>query len=127
MAAFQSDLRAVMKPATKYTDNTGGESNNVSSVTATQDYLPLLAEFEVQGKRTYANSAEQNYQTQYAYYANGNSKVKYRQTSTGTSVRWWWRSPYATSDSNFVDASPSGTATSSSAYRSHGVSPAFFI
>ena len=128
MAAFQSDLRAVMKPATKYTDNTGGESNNVSSVTATQDYLPLLAEFEVQGKRTHANSAEQNYQTQYDYYANGNSKVKYRQTSTGTSVRWWWRSPYATSGSSFVCASPLlGDATSSSVYTSHGVSPAFFI
>ena len=127
MAALPADLRAVMKPATKYTDNTGGESNNVSSVTATQDYLPLLAEFEVQDRITNANTYEQNYQEQYAYYANGNSKVKYRQTSTGKSVRWWWRSPYATSGSSFVCAGPSGTATSSNLYRSHGVSPAFFI
>ena len=78
MAALPSDLRAVMKPMTIYTDNTGGGSNTASYVTASVDYLPLLAEFEIFGTRSYANSAEQNYQQQYQYYKNGNSKVKYR-------------------------------------------------
>lgn len=126
MAAFPVDLRAVMKPATKYTNNVG-ESSSVSAVTATQDYMPLLAEFEVQGERTYANSAEQNYQTQYAYYANGNSKVKYRQTSTGTAAIWWCRSPRASSSSSFCGVSTDGSAVSSSANNSLCVSPAFFI
>ena len=127
MAAFPADLRAVMRPATKYTDNTGGRSSSSSNVTATQDYMSLLAEFEVQGDRSHANSAEQNYQTQYAYYANGNSKVKYLQTSTGSAAYWWCRSPYAGDSSYFCCVDTDGSADYASAYFSRGVSPAFFI
>lgn len=127
MEAFPADLRAVLRPATKYTDNTGGGSNNSSYVTATQDYMPLLAEFEVQGARSYANSAEQNYQTQYAYYANGNSKIKYRQTSTGSAAYWWCRSPRAGYSSSFCYVYTYGSASYGGADYSLGVSPAFFI
>lgn len=127
MAAFPADLRAVMRPATKYTDNTGGGNNNASYVTATQDYMPLLAEFEVQGARTYANSAEQNYQTQYAYYVNGNSKIKRLQTSTGSAAYWWCRSPYARTSAGFCTVNTDGSARSYGACFSLGVSPAFFI
>ena len=127
MAAFPAALRAVMRPATKYTDNTGGGSASSSDVTATQDYMPLLAEFEVQGARTYANTYEQNYQTQYAYYANGNSKVKYRQTSTGSAATWWCRSPYASYSNRFCGVYTGGSAIDSGADLSLGVSPAFFI
>ena len=83
LAALPSDLRAVMKPITKYSDNTGGGNNTASYVTSTTDYLPLLSEFEIQGTRSYANSAEQNYQQQYAYYQAGNSKVHYTHNATG--------------------------------------------
>lgn len=128
MAAFPVDLRAVMRPATKYTDNTGGGSDIASYVTATQDYMPLLAEFEVQGERTSANSAEQNYQTQYAYYANGNSKVKYRQTSPGGSAAYWWcRSPHASYSNNFCIVGTDGSASRHYAPYSLGVALAFFI
>ena len=128
MAAFPADLRAVMRPATKYTDNTGGGGGNTAShVTATQDYMPLLAEFEVRGQRTYANSAEQNYQEQYAYYANGNSKVKYRQTSTGSAAYWWCRSPEENYSTYFCCVSTDGSASNHGARYSLGVSPAFFI
>ena len=92
MAALPSDLRAVMKSVTKYSDNTGGGSNTASYVTATTDYLFLLAEFEVQGSRSYANSAEQTYQLQYDYFKNGNSKIAYKYNATGTAVYWWLRS-----------------------------------
>lgn len=94
MAALSLDLRAVMKPVTKYTDNTGGGSNSSGAVTATTDYLFFLAEFEVQGARSYANQYEQNYQAQYDYYKAGNSKVKYRHDATGTAVYHWCRSAY---------------------------------
>lgn len=127
MAAFPADLRAVMRPATKYTDNTGDKSSIASNVTATQDYMPLLAEFEVQGEGYYANPAEQNYQTQYAYYANGNSKVKYLQTSTGTSARWWCRSPNMFYASYFCGVDNDGSALDFVSNRSIGVAPAFFI
>ena len=96
MAALPSDLRAVMKPITKYTDNVAGGTNNASNISATIDYLPLLAEFEIFGKRTYANSYEKNYQAQYAYYANGNSKVKYKNSDATAAAAWWSRSPYYT-------------------------------
>lgn len=39
LATLPSDLRAVMKPVTKYSDNTGGGSDNASYVTSTTDYL----------------------------------------------------------------------------------------
>lgn len=127
MASFPADLRAVLCPATKYTDNTGGGSSSSSDVTATQDYMPLLAEFEVQGSNGAANSAEQNYQTQYAYYANGNSKTKYKQTSTGSTAFWWCRSPFEEGSSFFCGVDSDGGASGSSAFYSRGVSPAFFI
>ncbi len=65
-------------------------------MTSTTDYLPLLAEFEIHGARTYANSAEQNYQQQYAYYQAGNSKVHYKHNATGTAAFAWCRSVGAT-------------------------------
>ena len=66
LAALPSALRNVMKPVTKYTDNVGNNTGNTqSNVTSTTDYLFLLAEYEVFGSRSYANSYEQNYQVQY--------------------------------------------------------------
>lgn len=128
MAAFPADLRAVMKPATKYTDNKGGSTMSSSNVTATQDYLPLLAEFEVNGSRGQANTYEKNYQEQYAYYANGNSKVKYKQSVVSTLLYWWCRSPADDSNSRgFCVVSTDGSATDFLAHNSLGVSPAFFI
>lgn len=130
MAAFPADLRAVMKPATKYTNNNGANSSP-SDVTATQDYLPLLAEFEVQGRITYANQYEEDYQEQYAYYANGNSKVKYRQSSTGSAASWWCRSSATSSSSgirtDFCVVTSNGDPSHERASYSLGVSPAFFI
>lgn len=126
MAALPEDLRAVMKPATKYTNNTG-DSKSSAAVTATQDYLPLLAEFEVQGSIKNANGYEANYQEQYAYYANGNSKVKYLQSSTGEAAFWWCRSPYGTNAYNFCRVFSDGQPSTLGADYSLGVSPALFI
>ena len=127
MAALPSDLRAVMKPMTIYTDNTGGGSNTASNVTASVDYLPLLAEYEIFGTRSYANSFEQNHQAQYAYYSAGNSKVKYRHSATSSTAWWWERSPY--SDSSFYSClvNASGSAGHNYARNSIGVAPAFRV
>lgn len=127
MAALPSDLRAVMKPMTIYTDNTGGGSNTASYVTASVDYLPLLAEFEIFGTRSYANSAEQNYQQQYQYYKNGNSKVKYRHSSTSSTARWWERSPYYTDSNTFCIVYTNGYAGTGNARYSYGLAPAFRV
>lgn len=127
MAALPSDLRAVMKPMTIYTDNTGGGSNTASYVTASVDYLPLLAEFEIFGTRSYANSAEQNYQQQYQYYKNGNSKVKYRHSSTSSAALWWERSPYYSASSSFCFVYTYGGANYHYARYSRGLAPAFRV
>lgn len=127
MAALPSDLRAVMKPMTIYTDNTGGGSNTASYVTASVDYLPLLAEFEIFGTRSYANSAEQNYQQQYQYYKNGNSKVKYRHSSTSSAAYWWGRSPRYNGSGNFCGVYTGGGAGDYGARYSDGLAPAFRV
>lgn len=127
IAALPSDLRAVMKGTTKYSDNTGDGSNTASYVTATTDYLWLLAEYEVFGTQSYANSAEQNYQKQYTYYANGNSKVKYRHRDTSSTAAWWLRSTYATNSSTFCRVHTSGSASYSGAHYLYGLAPAFCV
>jgi len=127
LAALPSDLRAVMKAMTIYTDNTGGGTNTAGNVTATTDYLPLLAEFEIFGARTYANSAEQNYQKQYTYYSGGNAKVKYRHSATGSTAYWWERSPLYNNALNFCGVTTDGTANNGSASRSYGLAPAFRV
>lgn len=125
MAALPSDLRAVMQPMTIYTDNTGGGSDNASYVTKTTDYLPLLAEYEIFGTRTYANSAEKNYQAQYAYYSAGNSKVKYCHSATGSTAWWWERSPNYNNSNNFCNVNTNGNANNNNARNSNGVAPDF--
>ena len=127
MAALPSDLRAVMKPITKYTDSVGNSSNVAGNVTASVDYLPLLAEFEIFGTRSYANQYEQNSQVQYDYYKSGNSKVKYRHSSTGSTAIWWERSPDYYSNYTFCFVSTSGTASSYFASFSGGLAPAFMV
>ena len=127
MAALPSALRAVMKPMNIYTDNTGGGSNTASYVTKTVDYLPLLAEFEIFGTRSYANSAEQNYQAQYQYYKNGNSKVKYRHSATSSTAYWWERSPYSNGSGTFCLVSTFGGAYYHYARYSYGLAPAFRV
>lgn len=101
MAVLPSDLRAVMQPVTKYTDNTGNSSNTSGAVTATTDYLFLLAEFEVFGTRSGANQYEQNSQAQYDYYKAGNSRVAYNHSAVSTAVWWWLRSPNYDDNSSF--------------------------
>lgn len=116
-----------MKPMNIYTDNTGGGSNTASYVTKSVDYLPLLAEYEIFGTRSYANSAEQNYQAQYQYYKNGNSKVKYRHSSTSSTAYWWERSPHCNNSSNFCIVYTNGDASYNTAWYSYGLAPAFRV
>ena len=126
-SALPSDLQAVLKTTTIYSDNTGGDSDVASYVTATQDNLYLLAEFEIFGARTNANSAEQNYQQQYAYYVAGNSKIKYNHNNTATAVVWWERSVYAASTYDFCVVDTDGTANNYGVRISRGLAVAFKI
>lgn len=125
LAALPADLRAVMKSVTKYTDNTGGGSNSASAVTATTDYLWLLAEFEVFGSRTYANSSEPSSQAQYEYFKAGNSKIAYKHSAAETAAAWRLRSPYSTTSYGFCAVGSGGGADFYYANRSLALVPGF--
>ena len=125
LAALPADLRAVMKSVTKYTDNTGGGSNSASAVTATTDYLWLLAEFEVFGSRTYANSSEPSSQAQYEYFKAGNSKIAYKHSAAETAAAWRLRSPTFSYNYSFCAVDSGGGANYYSAYRSLALVPGF--
>lgn len=126
-AALSTELTSVIKTTSIYTDVVGDGSDIAYYVTSSQDDLYLLAEFEIFGVRTYANTAEQNYQKQYAYYVAGNSKKKYKHDRIATAARWWERSVYATASTVFCSVNTGGSSGSYSAHTSIGLAPAFKV
>lgn len=130
MAALPPDLRAVMQPTTKYTDNTGDGDGGVdvaSHVTATTDYLFDLAEFEVFGTRHVANRYEQNYQIQYDYYKAGNTKIANNHSAVNEAVWWGLRSPYGPSNLPFCIVMADGDWGHVAAHASGGLRPGFTV
>ena len=121
--AMPSDLQAVLRSRTIYTDNTGGETNNSSNITATTDYVYIPSEFEVQGSRSYANFYEQNHQRQLAYYKNGASKIRYKSEDTSAAALWWVRSPRYDHNSGFCRVLADGSALDGFARYSYGFAP----
>lgn len=127
MGAIPSALRNVLKSVTKYTDNTGNASTSSSAVTATTDYIFLLSEYEVFGSCSLSNSNEASRQQQYAYYSAGNSKVKYRHTSTSSTAFWWLRSATRKNSYGFAYVYTSGDVDYNRAFTSVGVAPGFCV
>lgn len=88
-AALPDDFLTVLRTCKKYTANADKVNifeptpqvkdvfNTEEGVTPTIDYGILLSEYEIMGVRKYANQYEQNYQKQYDYFKNGNSKMMY--------------------------------------------------
>ena len=122
-AAFPSDLQAVIKPSTIFT---APDAGNIA-LTATQDEVFLLAEYEIFGARSNASTQEPNYLKQYSYYSAGNSKVKYKYNGTSSTSYWWERSPASDYSTNFCDVNINGSANNFIAYYSYGVSPCFKV
>lgn len=122
-AAFPSDLKAVIKSSTIFTAQGSGNID----CTATEDEVFLLAEFEVFGANSNASAREPNYLKQYAYYAAGNSKVKYKHNDTNTAAFWWERSPISRHSYSFCDVNTDGSAFTTGALFSLGVSPCFKV
>lgn len=132
-SAFPSELQSVIKTSTIYTDNTGGNSGNVTP-TATEDEIFLLAEYEIHGSNSGngGTTEEANYLKQYAYYSSGNSKVKYNHNSLSNAAIWWTRSPYKGGTSQFLYVTSSGgrgngSNLTSRASFDYGVAPAFKV
>ena len=100
--ALPSDWRGIIADCVKYTDNSvhSGSSRKETDITSTTDKVWLLAQYEVFGTYDGVNSYEKNKQAQYAYYANGNSHIKYKHSATSDKCRWWLRSRFASSSSS---------------------------
>lgn len=128
MAALPADLRANLKPLTKYTDNVGN-SSDASAVTPTIDYLPLMAAFEVYAAESneIVNPNEQTHQAQYEYYKSGKSKIKYKQNAVDSSANWWLRSPFNHSQYFFAIVKSDGTKEVDDVDRSLGIAPVFLV
>lgn len=129
MSAFPAELRAVLKPITKYTNNVG-QSTVASAISTTADYLPLLSQYEVFGEISgsyTANYNEKTNQKQYQYYVNGLSAIKRKYNDTDYIMKWWLRSPSQYNNSNFIVVNTDGTPYSQSATWSIGVAPIFLV
>lgn len=126
MSCLPADLRDVIRPVKKWTDNVGQATDTASNVTQIVDYLPLLAEYEVQGVRSYANSSENTKQAQYAYYVAGNTKIKQLQ-NISSATRWWLRSPRYDGSHYFCRVHTDESAAHGTANRSFGVAPLFVV
>ena len=122
-SAFPADLQAVVKSSTIFT----APGNGNIELTATQDEVFLLAEFEVFGARTFASKQEPTYLKQYSYYSAGNSKVEYQHNATSVAARWWARSPASGISDYFCNFSEDSDASGSPATASNGVSPCFKV
>ena len=127
IAVIPEALRAVLKSVTKYTDNTGGGGSTASYVTATTDYFFLLSEYEVFGSISRANSNEASEQAQYAYYAAGNSKIKYEHNNTSAPAVWWLRSPRVGYRGLFLLVIPDGMLEVGNAEVSLGFTSGFCV
>lgn len=128
LAAFPQELRSVMKPNTKYTNNVAGGSGNIeANVTASIDYLWLLATYEIFGTTFVLNSYEASKQAQYQYYIDGGSTIKYQHSATTTAALWWERSPRYDDSTNFSRILTTGHSGDYYSYNSHGVAPAFLV
>lgn len=127
IAVIPAELRAILKPVTKYTNNTANGGGDVESyITATTDYFFLLSEFEVFGSITYSNKYEKDKQLQYAYYSVGNSKIKHNYIETSTAVNCWFRSPSAVG-SYFVCVIYTGASYYVDANYCYGFAPGFCV
>jgi hypothetical protein len=118
LAAFPYDFKQNVKTSTvKYDASTTGTTSTCS------DKLWLPSYQEVYGSGSSSNNKDGIEGTQFAYYANGGSKIKYNTSASANS--WWLRSVY--SSTNFWLVDTYGGAGNYYASGSFGVAPCFCI
>lgn len=125
LAAMPADWRGIMRLWTRYIDAVGGGSNVDANIKATVDAITLLAEYEVFGKRTYANNYEQNHQVQVTYYTGANSKIRYAHDSTDRTVYVLEASPNYDNANGSCVIYGNGNANKVGASYSCALAPAF--
>ena len=119
MPALQSEM-----PGTLAQVKVPYVNRNQSTISYSDDYMLLPAEKEVFGTRSYSPTKEANALTQFAYYKNGGSKIKY---FSGSKIFWWLRSVYYNGSDIFCLADQFGVAGGNPASFSGGVAPCFCV
>lgn len=125
MSALPADLRAVLKPITKYTDNVGN-SGDASNISPSIDYLPLMTSFEGVGIAPGINQNEFDYQTKYEFYARMSKNVRYKHDADAA-AGYWFRSPSSKNSTAFCSVRPDGAGFDASATNSAGLAPVFLV
>lgn len=100
---LDEEAQAVIVPIDKISSVTG-------SAKTTSDSLFFMSEKEVFNTNDHSYTGEG---TQYAYYAAGNSKIKYK---TGTARAWWLRSQSVASDLYYCYVTAAGAIARSNGY-----------
>lgn len=110
-SVMPQEWQDVISTCTKYSsDSTTTTAQDGPSAISTEDAIWLLGVVEVTGSvGSYAATAEKTYQKRYTYYANGNSRKKYKHTSTSTVCAWYTRSKHYSSTGMFVSIGESGS------------------
>lgn len=126
LAALPRPLRQVMVPVLKYTDNTGNGDADELNITATKEFLWLMAETEIFGRVAFSNHYEQKKQEQYAYFKNHHRWV-YKHNDTGTPTDIWCRSPYCNTDVCFCSLTDKRKPGIHNAYFALGVLACFAV
>lgn len=125
MAALPADFRNVLRLRTHYTDNSGNGANTQYVFSAIVDAVSLLTVVEVFGTNKFNASYATTYQTQMAYYANGNSKVKYKHNEPTTACEWWLADPTVTWTNYFCSCGSDGTSDYGTQNYCYGLAPVF--
>ena len=130
-AIIPSEWGKVIKQMTKYSNNVGDLTDNLTSVTATLDKIFLLSEKEITGDTTECIIAESSKQLQYDYFANGNSVLCFAHDSAINStatVKQYTRSTSGNNLNNVAGISNNGTVEAVAPNSTEiGIIPAFCI
>ena len=118
--ALPQDWKEIISNCTKYT----GVDD---SVTATNDKLFLMSEFEIFGRQDYSNETEQNFQLQYEFFKAGNDKIHFKHDNISAPCYWWLRTPQISNDTSFCRVDISGDENTYNALYSLGIVPCFVV
>lgn len=129
LSIFPQEWQDVIIPWKIYTDNIGGTGDSISSITETEDKLFLPSESEVfyPVDCTRANTNEKNFCKQYAYYENGNSRIRYKYDNPSDICMTWMRSPHNQNDTGFCYILPGGGSFRANSNFSLGFAPCFVV
>jgi hypothetical protein len=121
-AALPSYIQNLVKQVTKPYCAT----YNNATISNVNDYVWLLSENEVFGKKSYSPAQEG---TQYEYYKTTSNRIKYsgNASTKGSAQHWWERSPLSGNTIYFCFVYSDGTASYYNASGTSGLAPAFCI